>query len=88
MKWPATGPLRLPSISQRIRSARTLSGGEAELSQSRPGIAIALAKDTGVISPRSWNSRWTVALPTWHQPTWQLLNNVSSSSVRFAANEA
>jgi alpha-L-fucosidase len=44
VNWPAMGPLRLPSINQRVRSARTLTAGEAGISQSRAGIAISLGK--------------------------------------------
>lgn len=40
MDWPVEGPLMLPSIDQRIMSARTRSGGEADVQQTGEGTAV------------------------------------------------
>lgn len=43
MKWPAKGPLELPTIGQKITDSQTLSGGAATVKPSDTGITIDLS---------------------------------------------
>jgi alpha-L-fucosidase len=43
MHWPAAGPLALPALNAKILGTKTLSGGAATVSATKPGLVVDLA---------------------------------------------